>query len=93
MSRPVGTGIRQSRSRSFVACRFAFGTAGASGECGRSTTGSSTVVSAASQARFDRYGIDTVAVVYVLRPLAPYDGPSSSHSLSDVRFVGEPGIP
>jgi hypothetical protein len=48
---------------------------------------------AGARSRFDPYGIDTVAVVYVLYPLAPYDDPSSSHRLSDVRFVGGPGIP
>jgi hypothetical protein len=48
---------------------------------------------AGARARFDPYGIDTVAVVYLLHPAARYSGPSSAHRLSNVRFVGGPGIP
>ena len=39
----------------------------------------------------ERY--DSVAVVYVLHPLGPYRGPRSRHALTNVRFVGGPGIP
>jgi hypothetical protein len=48
---------------------------------------------AGARARSDPYGIDTVAVVYVLRPAAPYEGPASKHRLLDVRFIGGPGVP
>ena len=37
--------------------------------------------------------VDTVAVLYELKPLEAYDGPSSEHALENVRFVGGPGIP
>lgn len=46
---------------------------------------------AGARASFDRY--DTVGVLYMLRPLGDYDGPDSRHRLSNVRFVGGPGIP
>jgi hypothetical protein len=36
---------------------------------------------------------DTVAVSYVLHPLAEYDGRRSRHRLTKVRFVGGPGVP
>lgn len=36
---------------------------------------------------------DTVAVSYVLHPLAEYDGPRSRHRVTRVRFVGGPGVP
>jgi hypothetical protein len=36
---------------------------------------------------------DTVAVLYELRPLAPYDAASPRYTLAKVRFVGGPGIP
>jgi hypothetical protein len=36
---------------------------------------------------------DTIAVYYVLRPLGPYVGPESPHGLTQVRFIGGPGIP
>jgi hypothetical protein len=36
---------------------------------------------------------DTVGVFYVLRPLGEYDGPRSKYRLTNVRFVGGPGIP
>jgi hypothetical protein len=39
----------------------------------------------------DRY--DTVGVFYVLHPLGKYEGPTSAHRLTNVRFVGGPGIP
>jgi hypothetical protein len=39
----------------------------------------------------ERY--DTVAVAYVLRPLAEYEGAHSRHRLDRVRFVGGPGVP
>jgi hypothetical protein len=48
---------------------------------------------AGARARFDPYGIDTVAILYVLHPVAPYASPSSGHRLSHVRFIGGPGIP
>lgn len=52
-------------------------------------------------ARFDCLGgtraawqtYDTIAVLYVLRPLEEYEGPRSRHRLLKVRFVGGPGIP
>jgi hypothetical protein len=54
-----------------------------------------------SYTRFDCVGgtraawetYDTIAVLYVLRPLEQYDGPRSRHRLTRVRFVGGPGIP
>jgi hypothetical protein len=36
---------------------------------------------------------DTIAVRYVLHPLDEYDGPRSRHRLTNVKFVGGPGIP
>jgi len=30
--------------------------------------------------------------MYVLRPLGKYDGPHSAHRLTNVRFIGGPGI-
>jgi hypothetical protein len=36
---------------------------------------------------------DTIAVHYVFRPLGPYAGPQSPHRLTQVRFIGGPGIP
>jgi hypothetical protein len=36
---------------------------------------------------------DTVGVFYVLRALGPYVGPRSRHTLTQVRFIGGPGIP
>ena len=36
---------------------------------------------------------DTIAVLYVLYPLADYDGPGTKHRLGRVKFVGGPGIP
>jgi hypothetical protein len=36
---------------------------------------------------------DTIAVTYVLHPLAAYEGPRSRHRLTKVKFVGGPGIP
>jgi hypothetical protein len=46
---------------------------------------------AGARAAFQRY--DTVAVLYVLHPLEEYDGPTSRHRLTDVRFIGGPGVP
>jgi hypothetical protein len=46
---------------------------------------------AGARAEFDRY--DTVGILYVLHPLEDYDGVSSRHRLSEVRFLGGPGIP
>jgi hypothetical protein len=43
------------------------------------------------RASFDHY--DTVAVLYILHPLGDYIGPNSGHRLSNVRFVGGPGVP
>jgi hypothetical protein len=36
---------------------------------------------------------DTVGVFYTLHPLGKYEGPASPHRLTNVRFVGGPGIP
>jgi hypothetical protein len=36
---------------------------------------------------------DTVAVLYELRPLGRFRGADSSYTLSEVRFIGGPGIP
>lgn len=44
-----------------------------------------------TRAPWERY--DTIAVYYVLRPLAEFEGPRSRHRLMRVRFVGGPGIP
>jgi hypothetical protein len=46
---------------------------------------------AGARATFDRY--DTVGILYVLHPLESYDGANSRHRLTDVRFLGGPGIP
>jgi hypothetical protein len=46
---------------------------------------------AGTRAPWETY--DTIAVTYVLRPLAEFDGPRSRHGLSRVRFIGGPGIP
>jgi hypothetical protein len=46
---------------------------------------------AGARAEFDRY--DTVGILYVLHPLEDYDGVSSRHRLTEVRFLGGPGIP
>jgi hypothetical protein len=46
---------------------------------------------ASARTAFDRF--DTVGVFYVLQPLGEYEGPRSRHRLSNVRFVGGPGIP
>ena len=40
---------------------------------------------AAARASFETY--DSVGVTYVLRPLGPFAGASSSYALSDVRFT------
>ena len=48
---------------------------------------------AGGRAASDPYTFDTVAVLYVLRPTAEYDGPESEHRLTNVRFIGGPGIP
>jgi hypothetical protein len=48
---------------------------------------------AGARATSDPYPIDTVAVLYVLHPRARYQGPASQHRLTDVRFIGGPGIP
>jgi hypothetical protein len=48
---------------------------------------------AGGRAASDPYAFDTVAVLYVLEPLAEYDGPESEHRLTNVRFIGGPGIP
>jgi hypothetical protein len=45
---------------------------------------------AAARAAFQRY--DTVAVHYVLHPLED-DGPTSRYRLTNVRFIGGPGVP
>jgi hypothetical protein len=46
---------------------------------------------AGTRAPWETY--DTIAVFYVVRPLAEYDGPRSRHRLGRVKFVGGPGIP
>ena len=46
---------------------------------------------AGARTAFDRY--DTVGVFYVLHPLGEYEGPRSKYRLSNLRFVGGPGIP
>jgi hypothetical protein len=46
---------------------------------------------AGTRAPWETY--DTVAVFYVLRPHGPYVGPRSRHTLTQVRFIGRPGIP
>jgi hypothetical protein len=48
---------------------------------------------AGGRATSDRYAFDTVAVRYDLHPTAEYRGPGSGHRLTNVRFVGGPGIP
>jgi hypothetical protein len=45
---------------------------------------------AAARAAFQPY--DTVAVLYVLHPLED-DGPTSRYRLTNVRFIGGPGVP
>ena len=37
--------------------------------------------------------VDTVAVLYELVPEEAYSGPASAHTLTNVTFVGGPGIP
>lgn len=44
-------------------------------------------------ARMPSDAVDTVAVLYELRPLGSYDGARSRYMLVDVRFFGGPGIP
>jgi hypothetical protein len=44
-------------------------------------------------ARLQTDPVDTVAVLYELRPLGPYDGARSRYVLAKVRFFGGPGIP
>lgn len=46
---------------------------------------------AGARAPWQQY--DTVAVRYVVHPLAPYVGSRSRYALREVRFVGGPGIP
>jgi hypothetical protein len=46
---------------------------------------------AGTHTKFQRY--DTVGVFYVLHPLETYKGPFSRHRLTNVRFVGGPGVP
>jgi hypothetical protein len=46
---------------------------------------------AGARTAFDQY--DTVGVFYVLHPLGAYEGRRSKYRLSNVRFVGGPGIP
>jgi hypothetical protein len=50
---------------------------------------------AGARAASDPYDIDvdTVGVLYVLHPLRRYIGPRSRHALTQVRFIGGPGIP
>jgi hypothetical protein len=46
---------------------------------------------AGTRAPWERY--DTIAVLYVLRPLGPFCGSRSRYKLTQVRFIGGPGIP
>jgi len=46
---------------------------------------------AGTRAAWESY--DTIAVTYALHPLEAYDGPRSRHRLTNVKFVGGPGIP
>lgn len=48
---------------------------------------------AGGRAVSDPYDFDTVGVLYVLHPLGEYEGPRSEHRLTNVRFIGGPGIP
>jgi predicted small secreted protein len=48
---------------------------------------------AGARAASDRFEFETLGVLYVLHPLGKYDGPRSKHRLTQVRFVGGPGIP
>jgi hypothetical protein len=61
-------------------------------------------VGSAGSGRFERFACvagarapgdsrDTVAVLYELRALGPYDGARPRYALVNVRFVGGPGIP
>ncbi len=36
---------------------------------------------------------DTIAVLFVLHPLGQYTGPRTRYTLTNVRFIGGPGIP
>jgi hypothetical protein len=44
-------------------------------------------------ARSPTDSVDTVAVLYELRPLGPYDATRPRYELARVRFVGGPGVP
>jgi hypothetical protein len=46
---------------------------------------------AGTRAPWETY--DTIAVFYVLHPLGEYEGPRSRHRLTNVKFVGGPGVP
>ncbi len=46
---------------------------------------------AGTRAPWETY--DTIAVTYVVRPLAEYESPRSRHAFAQVRFIGGPGIP
>lgn len=46
---------------------------------------------AQTRAPWQRY--DTITVTYVLHPLGEYEGARSPHRLTNVHFVGGPGIP
>jgi hypothetical protein len=46
---------------------------------------------AGTRTAFQHY--DTVGVFYVLDPAENYEGPLSRHRLTNVRFIGGPGIP
>jgi hypothetical protein len=46
---------------------------------------------AGARAAWESY--DTIAVTYVLHPLGEYVGPRSRRRLTNVKFVGGPGIP
>jgi hypothetical protein len=46
---------------------------------------------AGTRAPWETY--DTIAVRYVLHPVDEYDGPDSRHRLTNVKFIGGPGIP
>jgi hypothetical protein len=46
---------------------------------------------AGTRAAWESY--DTISVTYVLHPIDEYEGPTSRHRLTNVKFIGGPGIP
>ena len=47
----------------------------------------------AARARAPWETYDTIAVLYMVHSLGPYAGPASPHTLTQVHFIGGPGIP